>query len=173
MAGRGGITYEPCTLVYTLIDDNVIDFEDFCLLVRSLHTFMVDSITPNQQMNNVHVKLNYQASIANAIAKLGDLQHSVAVTKLSAFVKESEFSRLADIQRRFNITPSAPDEQPPATKSRKPRQQRPVFPARPAPYQKAKASTSRGGIQPLRTAETYTEDEVIDLYPGHDSTNIE
>lgn len=100
---QGNIVFEPCTLVYTLIDDNSINFDDFALIVRSLHTYMVESITPNKDMHNVHVKLNYQASVANAISKLGFLQDAIAVTKLSSFVDESEFSRLDNLRRRFGI----------------------------------------------------------------------
>lgn len=101
------ISNEPCTLVYTLMDDNIINFEDFNLIVRGLHSYQVDSITPHPEMNNVHVKLNYQASIANAQAKLGSLAAVVSVSKLSSFVKENEFARLEQLRRRFNIS-SAP-----------------------------------------------------------------
>nr|QTE03968.1 MAG: hypothetical protein [Aegithalos caudatus parvoviridae sp.] len=136
------ITFEPCTLVYTLLDNCELNFDDFSLIVRSLHSYMVDTIVPNPVMNNVHVKLNYQASLSNAIAKLGTLQSIVAVTKLSSFVKESEFSHLEQLRRRFGIGSGDTSDSPPvqACKARKapkksysrgtPR----VFNQRPAPY---------------------------------------
>nr|QTE03905.1 MAG: hypothetical protein [Phylloscopus fuscatus densovirus] len=100
------ISNEPCTLVYTLMNPEVINFDDFSLLIRGAHSYQVDSITPHPDMNNVHVKLNYQASIANAQAKLGSLASVVSVSKLSSFVQEDEFSRLEQLRRRFNITNS-------------------------------------------------------------------
>lgn len=112
MSARMNVCHEPCTLVYTLLDDSECTFDDFCLIIRSLHTYMVDSITPNPDRNNVHVKLNYQASIANATAKLGFLQSCVGVTKLSTFVKESEYSRLEQLRRQFNIGTGMPDQEP-------------------------------------------------------------
>lgn len=103
MNRQSNIIHEPCTLVYTLLDCSIIPFNDFELLVRSLHNYMVEAIIPNPDLQNVHVKLNYQASVANAQAKLADLQSIVAVTKLSSFVKENEFPRLEQLRRRFGI----------------------------------------------------------------------
>lgn len=141
MANRGGISYEPCTLVYTLLDDSRISFDDFCLIIRSLHSFMVENVTPNPSMKNVHVKLNYQASLINAQNKLGALQDVVGVTKLSAYVKEDEFSRLELLKRQFGIgTTEAEEPQPqsyaaPRGRGRGGFQQR-KFTPRPSPYQK-------------------------------------
>lgn len=139
---RNNITFEPCTLVYTLLDTNELSFDDFSLIIRSLHTYMVETVVPNPEMNNVHVKLNYQASLGNAIAKLGSLQSSIGVTKLSSFVNESEFSRLESLRRKFGIGVGDSDSPavPTTYKSRRapkktyargtPR----VFTQRPAPY---------------------------------------
>lgn len=142
MANRGGICYEPCTLVYTLIDNSEISFDDAFLIIRSLHTFMVDKIIPNPELNNVHVKLNYQASIANASAKLGELSQFIAVTKQSAYVKETELSRLDELRRRFNINASTSSDEP-AAPAPAPRRykaaKKPVF-ARPAPYKARKVT---------------------------------
>nr|QTE03712.1 MAG: hypothetical protein [Periparus ater parvoviridae sp.] len=168
MANRG-ITYEPCTLVYTLLNEDIISFDDFCLLIRANHSFMVETIVPNEETNNVQVKLNYQASLANAISKLGDLQQVVAVTKLSAFVKENELSRLDDIRRRFNINTSSstPDIQQPVHQPvGGPRRGRggkasSVFAPRPAPYKKAVPKKCK---QPADTEEV----DAADYYPGHD-----
>lgn len=106
------ITSEPCTLVYTLLDTSTIPFDDFHLIVRSLHSFMVDDIIPHPESSNVHVKLQYQASVANAEAKLGDLAALVSVTKLSSFIKDSEISRLEQLKRRFNIGAAEPPAGP-------------------------------------------------------------
>lgn len=139
------ITYESCTLVYTLLDDSVISFDDFFLLVRSLHSYLVDEFIPNKAMKNVHVKLGYQASINNARNKLGlTLQNVIGITKLSNHIKESEFSRLELLRCQFGL-PSGSDE--PLHQQSVPQRRngggrgrgaaRPsVFPTRPQPYQK-------------------------------------
>lgn len=135
MAGRStGISYEPCTLVYTLLNEETITFHDFSLIVRSLHSYMVDSIVPNPELLNVHIKLKYQASIANAQSKLGDLQNVIHVSKLSSYVKENEIPLLEQLRAKFNIGAATPDTRP--VPKRRPRLQ---FAARPAPYKKTKA----------------------------------
>lgn len=133
------ITHEPSTLVYTLLDESKINFDDFYLIVRSLHSYMVDSIVPNPEHLNVHVKLNYQASVSNAQQKLGALQSAVGVTKLSSHINESEFSRLEQLRRRFGVGIMDPE---PVSRAAKPRggyrrtvRGRPrIFAQRPAPY---------------------------------------
>lgn len=97
------LTLEPCTLVYTLVNPNIISFDDFCLIIRSLHSYMVQAITPNASMNNIHVKLGYQASIANAQAKLGMLKTAVLVTKLGSYIDVSELSRLESLRQTYGI----------------------------------------------------------------------
>lgn len=67
---------------------------------------MVESITPFPDRKCVHVKLGYQASVKNATAKLGLLSSSVIISKLSAFVEESEISLLADLRSKYGIGPS-------------------------------------------------------------------
>lgn len=133
------ITFEPCTLVYTLLNPKKLKFEDFSLIVRSLHNYQVESIIPNAEMNNVHVKLNYQASITNAANKLGALRPIIGISKLSNFVKESEYTRLEQLRLKYGIASSEPGETGPSY-PQPPRQQfkqrRGIFPSRPAPYQK-------------------------------------
>lgn len=145
------ITFEPCTLVYTLLNPKKLKFDDFSLIVRSLHSYQVESITPNPAMNNIHVKLNYQASINNAMNKLGSLRSIVGISKLSNYVNESEFSRLEQLRQKYGIAFSSDDcPQPTSFPRNQYKQRRGVFPSRPAPYQKkvkaipeATATTSR------------------------------
>lgn len=122
------IVNEPCTLVYTLLDTNVLSFDDFSLIVRSLHSYMVESIVPHPEENNVHVKLSYQASIANATAKLGTLQDCVSVTKLSSYIKDSEISHLEQLKRQFNIGFGEASTSGPLRKQTTKRQQRKIMP---------------------------------------------
>lgn len=147
---------EPCTLVYTLNSDD-ISFNDFDLIIRSLHSYMVESITPNPDMKNMHVKLGYQASVANAQNKLGDLQEFVSVSKLSAYVKESELSHLDELRRRFNIPSSSSANETNSAPKRAGfgKQRRVNYAPRPAPYKKAKQAA-------------VSEREDYDEYPSHD-----
>lgn len=139
------ITYESCTLVYTLLNPDVLNFNDFNLIIRSLHSFMVEDIIPHEAVNNVHVKLGYQASVINAQRKLGKkLCNVIGVSKLSSHIKESEFSRLEQLRRKYGLDCQS-DEQPGYKPSRNSGSYRPrnrVFKPRPAPYT-AKKSTLR------------------------------
>lgn len=127
------ICMEPCTLVYTLINERKLPFDDFSLIVRSLHNYMVESITPNPNAKNVHVKLGYQASVINAQKKLGVLNEYVCVSKLSSFINEDEFSRLEHLRIKYGL-PSGSDETP--TSYKPGRGRRPIYKPRAAPYSK-------------------------------------
>lgn len=110
MAQRnGGISYEPCTLVYTLLENNEnFSFDDMYLYLRSIHTFMVEEIKPFPESNSVQVKLGYQASVINAKRKLGKKNY-IALTKLSNFVKPHEISRLEVIRAKLGVNYDADD----------------------------------------------------------------
>lgn len=97
------LTMTPCTLVYTLFNPKAIKFDDFYLLIRSLHNFLVEDIIPNPELNNVHVKLKYQASIKNAIKKLGGMAMFTSVSKLSNFVKDDELIHLEYIKQQYGV----------------------------------------------------------------------
>lgn len=90
-------------MVYTLCSKSKLPFDQFSLIVRSLHTYMVEDITPFADRNCVHVKLQYQASIKNATAKLGKLAAEINITKLSSFVSETEISLLADLRAKYGF----------------------------------------------------------------------
>lgn len=135
------ITYESCTLVYTLLNPDVLNFNDFNLIVRSLHSFMVEDIIPHENANNVHVKLGYQASVINAQRKLGKkLINLIGVSKLSSHIKESEFSRLEQLRRKYGLDCQS-DEQlghkPRGSGGNRSRGR--LFKPRPAPYNTKKA----------------------------------
>lgn len=127
------IKFEPCTLVYSLLNPNRIKFDDFYLIVRGLHNYMVESITPDALNNSVQVRLGYQASISNAINKLGGLRDDVGVSKMSSHIKENEFSRLELLRQQYGIQINSPDEYVPPAKPRG-RRPRATFNPRSAPY---------------------------------------
>lgn len=105
-----GVIEEPSTLVYTLLDPNELPFNDFSLIVRSLHTYMVEEITPYPASNTIHVKLGFQASVANACKKLGLLENVIAITKLSTFVADTELPLLDQLKRKYGF--GIPNEEP-------------------------------------------------------------
>lgn len=111
---RVNICEEPSTLVYTLLNPDKLSFKNFSLIIRSLHTYMVEDIVPYADKNCVHVKLNYQASVKNAGMKLGKLSKFVSVHKLSTFVKDDELSTLDQLQRDFGF--GAHDDETPNKK---------------------------------------------------------
>lgn len=129
----------PCTLVYTLNDLSAMSFDDFSIVVRSLHSFNVDSFTPRPENNAMNVRLNYQASIANIKAKMGDLNDIISVFKLS-YVKENELSRLAELRSRYNFGGESTMGQPSVGPIRQQRRRAIAT----SPYQKAKVIQQQG-----------------------------
>lgn len=98
-----GVVEEPSTLVYTLLDANELPFEQFSLIVRSLHTYMVEDIVQYPDSKTIHVKLGFQASVANACKKLGNLDQVIAITKLSSFVTDNELPLLDQLKRKYGF----------------------------------------------------------------------
>lgn len=186
------ITYEPCTLVYTLLNPKKLEFADFSLIVRSLHSFQVESITPMPDVNSIHVSLNYQASINNAMNKLGSLRSIIGISKLSSHVNHSEYVRLEQLRQKYGIASSS-DGQPdasacyiPPSRGQFKQQRRGVFTPRPAPYKKKGKSVptfSTNVCEIYESAETPDEDgeqvfpeetqplpnfeQYVENYPGH------
>jgi len=94
---------------------------------------MVESITPNAELSNVHVKLGYQASVKNVREKLGGLQQHVSVSKLSSFVQDTELLRLEELKKKYGIiVPGEPTTAPavPGRQKKRPA----LYKPRPAPY---------------------------------------
>lgn len=97
---------EPCTLVYTLLTASKVPYNEFSLIIRSLHKYMVEAIDEHESARTIHVKLGFQASIKNAYLKLGPLlsQH-ILITKLSQFVKDEELPLLDELRRKYCFGP--------------------------------------------------------------------
>lgn len=169
------IINEPCTLVYTLMDPTVLTFDDFALIVKSLHSYQVLNITPHPEMNNVHVKLNYQASLANTTAKLGSLSEVVAVSKLNNYIRDDEFARLEQLRRQFGI--GGPCDPAPAQTSRTNRTPRGrgrsgtrTFKPRQTPYKMAPQAVASTHIpsQAIYTVQDTEGEEEYDTYPPNE-----
>lgn len=123
MATQGGrkrkLVEETSTLVYALFDSSPLPFEHFSLIVRSLHSYMVEEITPDIESKTVSVKLGYQASVKNAYAKLGRLTHHMSVTKASTFVKPDELFLLDKLQKEYGFGKNLDTPQPEGARSTK------------------------------------------------------
>lgn len=109
---KRGLAEEPSTLVYTLLSSSPLPFEHMSLMVRSLHTYMVEEIKEYADKKCVHVKLGYQASIKNTTKKMGGLAKHVTLTKLSTYVKDDELSLLDTLRRQYGLgMPSNEEEE--------------------------------------------------------------
>lgn len=168
MASRN-ISFEPCTLVYTLLNPKKLNFDDFSLIVRSLHSYMVESVTPNPEMQNIHVRLNYQASVQNAINKLGKLRNVICVSKLNVHIKEHEFARLEQLRQKYGLNAGFGDDscQPRPKFPKFRRGGGPTFQPRAAPYPK-KAATVTSSIVHTAPPEDSDEESLADAqeFPG-------
>lgn len=140
------LVLEPSTLVYTLFDESAISYDDFYLVIRSLHSYMVESINPNPEAKSVQVRLKYQASVENAQAKLGKLQFYCTVSKLSNFVADDELSRLGQLTAMFGI--GGGDFEPPKRGRKTFKAPKTVFPTRSAPYKPAAAKKTSTIVHP-------------------------
>lgn len=116
-----GIVEEPCTLVYTLLSTSPIPFNDVSLIVRSLHSYMVESITCDIPSRTVTVKLGYQASVENAKKKLGKLINHVSVIKLSNHIDVSEIPYLEELKRKYGLPIGAEEDIPKKRPTKRPR----------------------------------------------------
>lgn len=144
------ISYEPCTLVYSLLDSNQLCFEDFSLIVRSLHSYMVEAVTPNPATNTVHVKLSYQASIINAQNKLGKLRNIIGISKLSQHVDQSELPRLEQLRLKYGLTGGENEPMQPRGRGNRGGKTRGIFRARPSPYPQKAPPTVTSPVPPAQ-----------------------
>lgn len=96
----------------------MLSFEDFDLLIRGLHSYGVESFTPDPENNTLCVKLTYNCSMENVKAKMNLLQQHVSVHKMSSYVKPTELSRLEKLQRQFCIGGTSASSAGPAKKGK-------------------------------------------------------
>lgn len=109
-----------CTLVYKNLDEKLLPWKKFYLAVRALHQFRVEKIEPRESENAVIVKLQYNASMKNVRAKVGNLP--IAVNKQNPFVDLSELADLEALRASFNFGELPEEEEseaPRPTKKRK------------------------------------------------------
>lgn len=111
MAGRACDVTGNSTLVYELDEQQkVLTFDEFFLIIRSLHSYRVTSIKPDREAGNVTVELGYVCSIKNVRSKLGVLP--VKVSKLNPNLDISELPLLSELRRKFGFGQVEAEESP-------------------------------------------------------------
>lgn len=100
---------ESSVLIYHLNDDAPVTFEQFSLVVRSLHQYKVEAIVASAETKTVEVKLYYNASMKNVRAKLG--KFPATVNKQNPFVKPEEMSELEALRSTFDFGQLAEEEE--------------------------------------------------------------
>lgn len=98
------------SLIYTLnSDQNDLSFDEFVIVVKSLHSFRVQEITPDPINKSVIVKLNYNCSMKNVRAKAGNLP--VTVFKVNPNIAPAELSTLETLRNKFRFGVETTEEE--------------------------------------------------------------
>lgn len=120
MSGRQCDVNGSSILVYELDEQqHLISFEEFYLIVRSLHSYRVIEIIKREAERKIIVKLGYIASLKNVRAKTGTVP--CTVTKLNPNVGLSELDELAQLRSRFGFGQAEEEEITAPKPAKKPR----------------------------------------------------
>lgn len=114
----GNVPPECSSLIYTL-NDSSLDFQEFALVIRDLHSYKVKGFEDNSDGNQVVVHLLYNASMKNVRSKLGNLP--VTVNKCNPFVAPHELKTIEALRTKYkfgNPTTEEETEAPGPTKKR-------------------------------------------------------
>lgn len=99
-----------CTLIYSLDPGAPITFDQFTLIVRSLHSYKVKYFKTYLESNIIEVKLDYNASMKNVRAKLGNVPGTVI--KANPYIQTNEISELESLRSTFRFGNEAAEEEP-------------------------------------------------------------
>lgn len=99
----------PSTLSYKLNEDAPLSFDQFYLIIRSLHMYKVKKITPLPDYNTVKVELLYNASMKNVRAKLGNVP--ATVDKQNPNILDEEIGTLDALRATFNFGTTLEEEE--------------------------------------------------------------
>lgn len=112
---------EYSTLIYTLHEGAPITFDNFYLIIRSLHGFKVDAITPSPETSTITVSVFFYANVQNARKKLGGLSEFIDVSRISEQIKPHELSDLAKLRALYKFGSGADEEESSSSKQNKKR----------------------------------------------------
>lgn len=105
-------------LAYQMVENDIITFEDFELIIRGLHSYKVLKIEPQPEENAVLVTLDYIANIKNVRGKLGSLP--ATVSKLNPNLPVSEIGKYNKFKEMFGLGSTVePEESQAPGKSKK------------------------------------------------------
>lgn len=113
---------EQSTLVYTLSPDcNDLTWDEFSLIIRSLHSYRVYSIEESKTSGTISVTVGYFANTANSRKRLGNAGQFIGVSRLSSSVQLNELQTLQRLRAKFEFGGPVEEEEPlPPIKGKKP-----------------------------------------------------
>lgn len=112
-------TKPQTTLIYNLLNCNELCFSDFDLIVRSIHGYQVESITPCEETKTVTVVVNYHANMRNTRSRLGTAIEFISVERVNPNVRPTELSNLNKLRTRFGFGINSENEESETPKQRK------------------------------------------------------
>lgn len=114
-------TVKRSTLTYTLFDDSRINWANFSLIIRSLHSYEVIEINEDQDAKTIQVTVGYFANANNARLRLGRAIDYISVTRESSNVSKDELQTLQQLRAEFGFGNNEETEEYKTSKSRKKR----------------------------------------------------
>lgn len=121
LTAQAACAVKQSSLIYTLLDTDEISWSDFSLIIRSLHSYDVQSIDEDQECKTITVTVGYFANAKNARKRLGRASEFIAVSRESSNVRRDEIQTLQQLRRKFGFGRDNDDEECPPSKPHKKR----------------------------------------------------
>lgn len=108
------------TLLYELHENAPLSFEEFDLIIRSLHGANLINYSSDKEAKSAQVEVAYYANMSNARGRLGRAGEFITVSRLSDLVRPCELQALQLLRARFGFGGNPDEEEPaPSTKPKK------------------------------------------------------
>lgn len=115
---------QQSSLVYTLTDAEQITYDEFSLIIRSLHSYKVIGTEECRETNTITVTLEYFANAGNARRRLGKAAEFISVARLSSNIRNDELQTLNMLKRKFEFGRDYEEEEPETSKPGKGKKQK-------------------------------------------------
>lgn len=115
---------QQSSLVYTLLDADKITWDEFSLIIRSLHSYRVAGTQESPETSTITITLDYFANAANAQRRLGKAGQFIAVSRVSSNIKTDELQTLQRLKRKFEFGRDYEEEESDSSKQGKPKKQK-------------------------------------------------